>query len=218
MSVMPINDQNHTDDRDIEKHRADGSFCDPPLPQEMPKQTSQRFPALDIFRGITLCGMCVGINPIFFDGILAHAEWSGFTLSDLGLPSFVFIMGCSVSFTECRLRTIPVYKAIYTILKRTALLFLFGFIYEWFPFATIDVNSERISPFPIGMTRIMGVLQRMGLGPSLAGVYASMENPGWIPGWIPGWDPGWAGVYASMEKPRMEPSLGPILKSNRFDF
>ncbi|KAI1698010.1 heparan-alpha-glucosaminide N-acetyltransferase [Ditylenchus destructor] len=165
MSVMPIDDQKNKDvpDRDIGKHIEDGSFCDPPLPQAMSKQTSHRFPALDVFRGITLCGMCVGINPIFFEGLLAHAEWSGFTPSDLGLPSFVFIMGCSVSFAERRLGTLPIYKAVYTILKRTTLLFLCGFIYEWFPFADIDVNSELISPFPIGITRIMGVLQRIGL-------------------------------------------------------
>ncbi|KAI1700415.1 heparan-alpha-glucosaminide N-acetyltransferase [Ditylenchus destructor] len=151
-------------DLDIEKHQNDDSLPDPPLPQAMPKQSRQRFPALDIFRGVTLCAMCLAINPdIRFGGLFVHAEWSGFTLSDLLLPSFIFIMGCAVSFAERRLRTMLVYKAIYTILKRTALLFLFGYVYGWFPFADIDVSSQRISPFPIGMTRIMGVLQRIGL-------------------------------------------------------
>ncbi|KAI1698009.1 heparan-alpha-glucosaminide N-acetyltransferase [Ditylenchus destructor] len=92
-------------DLDIEKCRNDDSVPDPPLPQAMPNQSRQRFPALDIFRGVTLCAMCLAINPdIRFGGLFVHAKWNGFTISDLILPSFIFIMGCAVSFAERRLK------------------------------------------------------------------------------------------------------------------
>jgi predicted acyltransferase len=48
------------------------------------------------------------------------------------------------------------------IFKRTAIIFLLGYLMYWFPFFKLDAENNIIS-FPISDTRIMGVLQRIAL-------------------------------------------------------
>jgi len=52
--------------------------------------TPQRFTALDVFRGMTICFMIIvntgGGDPTFSP--LLHADWNGFTPTDLVFPSF----------------------------------------------------------------------------------------------------------------------------------
>jgi predicted acyltransferase len=48
------------------------------------------------------------------------------------------------------------------IFKRTALIFLLGFLMYWFPFVRLDDNQHLIMA-PLSDTRILGVLQRIAL-------------------------------------------------------
>ena len=62
----------------------------------------KRLLALDILRGITIAGMIMVNNPGSWGHIytpLGHAEWNGFTPTDLVFPFFMFIMGVSTYFS-----------------------------------------------------------------------------------------------------------------------
>jgi predicted acyltransferase len=53
-------------------------------------------------------------------------------------------------------------QVLLKIFKRTAIIFLLGYLMYWFPFFKLD-ESRHIIPFPISETRILGVLQRIAL-------------------------------------------------------
>ncbi len=73
----------------------------------------QRFKALDVFRGMTICLMIVVNTPgtwkaghIFAPFL--HADWHGFTPTDLVFPSFLFAVGNAFAFVKAVLsRTLP---------------------------------------------------------------------------------------------------------------
>lgn len=123
----------------------------------------QRFLALDIFRGLTICFMIIvntgGPNPY---PELQHAAWNGFTLTDLVFPSFLFAVGNAISFSKSKWEAQASKEVVLKILKRTFLLFLIGYLMYWLPFVKVNADNH-ISVFPIGETRIMGVLQRIAL-------------------------------------------------------
>ncbi len=125
--------------------------------------SKQRFLALDVFRGLTICLMIIvntgGPNPF---PPLNHAEWHGFTITDLVFPSFLFAVGNSLSFVKTKWDTWSNKQVILKVLKRTFLIFLIGYLMYWFPFVKLDAHNN-IAAFPIGETRILGVLQRIAL-------------------------------------------------------
>lgn len=124
---------------------------------------SQRFTALDVFRGMTVCFMII-VNtaggPVSFSP-LQHAKWHGFTPTDLVFPSFLFAVGNALSFVMPKWETLPASLVVWKILKRTAIIFLLGFLMYWFPFVR-HVKGELVAA-PFSDTRIFGVLQRIGL-------------------------------------------------------
>jgi predicted acyltransferase len=125
----------------------------------------QRFTALDIFRGMTVCFMIIVNTP--GNGAttywpLLHADWHGFTPTDLVFPSFLFAVGNALSFAMKKWGNMSQGQVVYSILKRTLLIFLVGYLMYWFPFFTFDDQSHLMLS-PIAHTRIMGVLQRIAL-------------------------------------------------------
>ena len=64
----------------------------------------QRLLSLDIFRGITIAAMMLvnngGHGNAF--GPLEHAEWHGWTLTDLIFPFFLFIVGVAIPFSMAK--------------------------------------------------------------------------------------------------------------------
>ena len=131
--------------------------------------TAQRFIALDVFRGMTICFMIIvntggsiapGMGHPFAP--LLHAQWHGFTPTDLVFPSFLFAVGNAMSFSLGRYRELGDGAFLKKILSRTILIFLLGYLMYWFPFFRLD-GSGHVIGFPIGETRIMGVLQRIAL-------------------------------------------------------
>ena len=126
---------------------------------------SQRFLALDVFRGMTLCLMIIVNTP--GDGAhtfspLIHAQWHGFTPTDLVFPSFLFAVGNAMSFVMKKWSAKSQSAVLFKIGKRTAVIFLLGYLMYWFPFFKLDDNNHLL-PFPITETRILGVLQRIAL-------------------------------------------------------
>jgi predicted acyltransferase len=86
---------------------------------------SQRFTALDVFRGMTICFMIIVNTPgngLTTYSELEHAHWNGFTPTDLVFPSFLFAVGNALSFVMPRWDNLPAGTVVWKIVKRTFLL------------------------------------------------------------------------------------------------
>ncbi|HKZ37769.1 MAG TPA: hypothetical protein VJ184_08975 [Chryseolinea sp.] len=126
---------------------------------------NQRYLALDVFRGMTVCFMIIVNSPgnwhLAYPPLL-HASWHGFTPTDLVFPSFLFAVGNALAFV------MPKYEAQGSnvfwrkTLKRTFIIFLLGYLMYWFPFFQAS-SGGGLELKPIAETRILGVLQRIAL-------------------------------------------------------
>jgi predicted acyltransferase len=127
-------------------------------------QSSNRFLSLDVFRGMTICFMIIvntpgsGAAPF---APLEHATWFGFTPTDLVFPSFLFAVGNAMSFAMKKFAGQSNSSVVWKIVKRAALIFLFGYLMSWFPFVQHTASGWGLSP--LSHTRILGVLQRIAL-------------------------------------------------------
>jgi predicted acyltransferase len=128
--------------------------------------SSQRFLALDVLRGMTVCFMIIVNTPgnaatTYWP--LLHANWNGFTPTDLVFPTFMFVVGNALSFVERKWTGLSSTQVFLTIFKRSAIIFLLGYFMYWFPFVHWNEQGNlELNPF--SHTRIMGVLQRIALG------------------------------------------------------
>ncbi len=125
----------------------------------------KRFKALDVFRGMTICLMIIvntsGDWSATF-GPLLHANWHGFTPTDLVFPSFLFAVGNAFAFVKTRWADKQLSDVIGKILKRTLLIFLLGYTMYWIPFFKWT-DAGDLTFIPFSETRILGVLQRIAL-------------------------------------------------------
>jgi predicted acyltransferase len=127
---------------------------------------NQRFTALDVFRGMTVCFMIIVNTPGNGETTYApllHAHWNGFTPTDLVFPSFMFAVGNAMSFVMNKWATMSNAAVLTKIFKRTLIIFLLGYLMYWFPFVHWNESGE-LAGNPISQTRIFGVLQRIALG------------------------------------------------------
>src|SRR5260370_29690981 len=131
----------------------------------MQPTASQRFLALDVFRGMTICLMIIVNTPGNGDTTFAplkHAHWNGFTPTDLVFPSFMFAVGNAMSFVMKRWGTYSAPKVLGKIFKRTIIIFLLGFLMYWIQSIHKGENGG-IAFNTLDETRIFGVLQRIAL-------------------------------------------------------
>jgi predicted acyltransferase len=118
---------------------------------------SERLVALDVVRGMTIAGMILVNNPGDWSHVfppLRHAEWHGFTPTDLVFPSFLLIVGAAIPFAlGNRIERGDTRAAVLAkVLRRSALIFAIGLFLNGFPFQ-----------LPLAKLRIPGVLQRIAL-------------------------------------------------------
>jgi predicted acyltransferase len=69
----------------------------------VPAAAGSRLLSLDAFRGITMAGMTIVNNPGTWSAMywpLEHAEWNGWTPTDLIFPFFLFIVGVSMTLSR----------------------------------------------------------------------------------------------------------------------
>src|SRR5688572_2581030 len=92
---------------------------------------------------------------------LLHANWHGFTPTDLVFPSFLFAVGNAMSFSMDKYRALGDASFFGKVLKRTVLIFILGYLMYWFPFFVVENGQFILKPF--STTRVMGVLQRIAL-------------------------------------------------------
>jgi predicted acyltransferase len=110
---------------------------------------TRRLSSLDVFRGATIAGMVIVNNPGNWAAIywpLEHAEWNGWTPTDLIFPFFLFIVGVSITLSNRTLKS-----SAWAVVGRAAIIIGCGLFMAGFPF------------FRPEEWRIPGVLFRIGL-------------------------------------------------------
>lgn len=124
---------------------------------EAGRTPADRLVSLDIFRGIVIAFMILVNDP--GDGAasywpLRHAEWNGWTPTDLVFPSFVFIVGVAMAFSfRSRLGRGQSRSSLFKhVLWRGAVLFAFGVL----------LNGLGIR-YHLHHWRVYGVLQRIAI-------------------------------------------------------
>jgi predicted acyltransferase len=135
----------------------------------------ERLLSLDVFRGMTVAGMLLVNDPGTWSAIfppLEHAEWNGWTPTDLIFPFFLFIVGITthLSLSARRARGDDDSAIVKQILRRGLIIYLLGFAMAMFPFyqwgaITSIPNAtpwDRIL-FRIEHVRILGVLPRIAI-------------------------------------------------------
>ena len=116
-----------------------------------------RLISLDAFRGLTIAGMILVNNPGDWGHVyppLRHAEWHGWTPTDLVFPSFLFIVGVAIPLSlGKRIERGDSPAALFgKVLRRSLIIVALGLFLNGFPF-------EK----PMAILRFPGVLQRIGL-------------------------------------------------------
>src|SRR5881394_2875033 len=128
----------------------------------MPDQP-QRLVSLDVFRGLTIAGMVLVNNPGTWSHIywpLEHAEWNGWTPTDLIFPFFLFIVGVAIPLAfGKRIERGDARRSLFIkVLYRSVIIFLLGEFLAGFPY------------FNFATIRIPGVLQRIAVCYLFAGI------------------------------------------------
>ncbi len=119
-------------------------------------QQHERLISLDAFRGATIAGMMLVNNPGTWSSIypqLEHAEWNGWTFTDMIFPFFLWIVGVAMtmSFAHRQERGDTKMQLLLQVVKRSLIIFGLGLFLAGFPY------------FNFSTIRIMGVLQRIAV-------------------------------------------------------
>ena len=136
---------------------------------------TERLLALDVFRGATIAAMLVVNNPGTWSAVyppLLHAEWHGWTPTDLIFPFFLFIVGVTthLSLSARRARGDADRALARQVLRRGGLIFLWGLVLSGFPFFWTGAMPDHLDPtfldrivYRFEHFRFLGVLQRIGI-------------------------------------------------------
>ena len=162
--------------------RANSARYDASTSTVAPHTTRERLLSLDVFRGLTIAGMLLVNDPGTWSAIfppLEHAEWHGWTPTDLIFPFFLFIVGITthLSLSARRARGDDDSAIVKQILRRGLIIWLLGFLMALFPFyqwGTIEAlpNAswwDRVV-WRLDHVRILGVLARIGIVYIIAGL------------------------------------------------
>lgn len=150
------------------------------------KILNNRYLALDVLRGMTIAFMIIVNTPGNWRDLyapLAHADWHGFTPTDLVFPTFLFVVGNAMSFALKKLNEMKPSDFYIKVFKRAALIFLIGWLLNYFPFFDYNEAGEMVA-VKLSEVRLLGVLQRIALAYLLAAlvVYWTGERGAWIVG------------------------------------
>jgi len=146
------------------------------LPNTAPQTMAnpmRRLLSLDVTRGITIAFMILvnnGGSGKYSYHQLEHSAWNGWTLTDLVFPSFLFIAGISIVFSnESRMARGESKASLRLhVLKRAVILFLLGLAVNGFPL------------FHLSTLRIYGVLQRIAICFLFASLLYLWNSRAWV--------------------------------------
>ncbi|MBT0585965.1 acyltransferase family protein [Alteromonas oceanisediminis] len=126
-----------------------------------------RLLAVDVFRGLAITAMVLVNNPGNWQHVyppLLHAQWHGWTPTDLIFPFFVFIVGISIVLARSKTsaRHVSISATVGNACIRAAKLFGLGLFLAVFYYNFRDPDfswwQSRIEHI-----RVLGVLQRLAL-------------------------------------------------------
>lgn len=124
-----------------------------------------RYLALDVLRGMTLAFMVIVNTPGDWSSLyapLAHADWHGFTPTDLVFPTFLFVVGNAMSFALKKMKDMRPGDFYKKVITRTALIFAIGWLLNAFPFFEPN-EAGQLAFIDLSEVRLLGVLQRIAL-------------------------------------------------------
>jgi predicted acyltransferase len=130
-------------------------MADDSSPQSL-TESPQRLVFLDVVRGLTVAFMIL-VNNNGSEEVaywpLKHADWNGWTPTDLVFPIFIFLVGISIVFsTASRMARGEAKSALLMhAFRRAAIIFALGILIHGFPH------------YPLATLRIYGVLQRIAV-------------------------------------------------------
>jgi predicted acyltransferase len=118
--------------------------------------SGQRLVSLDAFRGATMALMVLVNTPGDGQHVYAplqHAEWNGWTPTDVVFPSFLWIVGVAMTLSlERRIAAGTARSRLFLqALRRAAILYVLGVLLYVYP------------GFSLSTQRILGVLQRIAI-------------------------------------------------------
>ncbi|MEO8682998.1 MAG: heparan-alpha-glucosaminide N-acetyltransferase domain-containing protein [Vicinamibacterales bacterium] len=144
-----------------------------------------RWRSVDVFRGLTVAAMVVVNNPGDWDTVYApllHAEWNGWTPTDLIFPFFLFIVGVSITLG----RTAG--GSWLSVWRRGAVIWGLGLFMAGYPFfrlATWRIPGvlARIAWSFVGTVLLVRLAERSGRArrtPSVAAIVALLLGVYWV--------------------------------------
>ncbi|HMC58859.1 MAG TPA: DUF5009 domain-containing protein [Candidatus Solibacter sp.] len=121
-----------------------------------PGAATERLVSLDAFRGATIAFMILVNTPGEGRHVYAplqHAEWHGWTPTDVVFPSFLWIVGVAMTLSMGRSVAAGTSRVhlLTQALRRAVILFVLGVLVYVYP------------AFDLGSQRILGVLQRIAI-------------------------------------------------------
>ncbi len=111
-------------------------------------ELADRLVSLDVFRGLTMAAMVIVNDPGDWDNAywpLRHAEWNGWTPTDLIFPFFLYIVGVSMTLSKATM------GSRWRIVRRGVTIMALGWLISLVPY------------FQFASLRLPGVLVRIGL-------------------------------------------------------
>jgi predicted acyltransferase len=123
-----------------------------------PPALGGRLVSLDAFRGATIAAMLLVNNPGSWAHIyppLRHADWHGWTPTDLIFPFFLFIVGVAIVFSYAKQVERGADRGVMMrkVARRSVVLIALGLALHAFPWWSTDLSTLRLP----------GVLQRIGV-------------------------------------------------------
>jgi predicted acyltransferase len=118
--------------------------------------SARRLVSLDVFRGLIVAAMILVTDPGTYSAVypqLLHAPWNGITATDTIFPSFLFIVGVSITLSfASRLRRGDSRSTLaWHVLRRSIVIFFLGLAVNGFP----DYHWQTL--------RLPGILQRIAV-------------------------------------------------------
>ena len=135
---------------------------------------AKRLISVDFLRGLTIGLMIIVNNPGSWKYVYAplrHAQWHGWTPTDMVFPFFLFIVGVAIplSFSKNLQLGVPRIDLYKKILRRTAIIFGLGLFLNGWPFG-LPLSAPAAHEFTLTdilsrlqHIRLLGVLQRIAL-------------------------------------------------------
>lgn len=128
-------------------------------------QPANRMLALDALRGLAILAMILVNNPGSWQYVyppLLHAEWHGWTPTDLIFPAFLVMVGMAIPYSLAGRQMLPKAELIRQGAIRALKLYLLGLFLVLFYYNFRDPNYSYLQQ-KLLTVRWSGVLQRIGI-------------------------------------------------------